>query len=510
MNYPNYLTYLIATLFLHFNASAQEPPHLSSPVHTSQIQTLNPTLQWEGNWQTNNYDIEVFICYYDEGPYANELDLNAYTLSQTIDGGDTQYEASGLMYNENSTNAAFMTVTDGGLYPGNQNKIFDNNFNVGTTLTTTVSADNEGISHIYGNIIGVLSEATGIISVETIVGNTLSQIATLNLNYTNGNIGLEGFTYNPLTKTGYVCSESNENNINDLPNFWSFNLPDQQLSGNYSLNKTNLGYNLGIADASGLYHLGQEKALAGLPVSENLLVISEFSDVVYEVTPSGNIVGNINLPGNNVMFQPEGIAYHNGNIYIASERDNQAPTQNDQYYIYTNPNHQNPIVNILNNIPVFTASTSNTTIAVSNNSLQSNTQYCWTVSSNINGTIVESEVFSFTTPSIAGCTNPLACNYNVNADIDNGSCIITYSACTTAGGNNGIYNSNCACNCISTTFLSGNISSNTFHVSNFVKSDGSVLNGENVIFKAGNYVELLPGFEVDQNSMFLAEIVSCQ
>ena len=37
---------------------------------------------------------------------------------------------------------------------------------------------------------------------------------------------------------------------------------------------------------------------------------------------------------------------------------------------------------------------------------------------------------------VNGCTNPLAINYNINANVDDGSCILPVYGCTNPGANN--------------------------------------------------------------------------
>lgn len=66
------------------------------------------------------------------------------------------------------------------------------------------------------------------------------------------------------------------------------------------------------------------------------------------------------------------------------------------------------------------------------------------------------------------------------------------------------------CICINDLTLNGYILSDTYTANNILSSDGEISYGEIVIFQAGNYVELLSGFEVDPTSTFTAEIDSCQ
>ena len=50
----------------------------------------------------------------------------------------------------------------------------------------------------------------------------------------------------------------------------------------------------------------------------------------------------------------------------------------------------------------------------------------------------------------------------------------------------------------------------TYHVSEFLKSDGNVAPGNFTIFKAENEILLMPQFTVPQSAVFEATIESCQ
>ncbi len=66
--------------------------------------------------------------------------------------------------------------------------------------------------------------------------------------------------------------------------------------------------------------------------------------------------------------------------------------------------------------------------------------------------------------------------------------------------------SNCL---INQTFSSHPVITEVFQVSNVITSTGVVLNGADITYYAGNYIDLLPGFEVELNADFLADMVPC-
>lgn len=62
---------------------------------------------------------------------------------------------------------------------------------------------------------------------------------------------------------------------------------------------------------------------------------------------------------------------------------------------------------------------------------------------------------------------------------------------------------------ISQNFSSHPIITEIYEVSNHITSTGVVLNGSDITYHAGLYIDLLPGFEVELNAEFLAEMVPC-
>ena len=53
------------------------------------------------------------------------------------------------------------------------------------------------------------------------------------------------------------------------------------------------------------------------------------------------------------------------------------------------------------------------------------------------------------------------------------------------------------------------VADGNYEVSDFIHSKGLIMNGTDVRYQAGNYIDLLPGFEADLGSMFLARIDGC-
>jgi len=78
--------------------------------------------------------------------------------------------------------------------------------------------------------------------------------------------------------------------------------------------------------------------------------------------------------------------------------------------------------------------------------------------------------------------------------------------CTpTIGGGGGGGNNGCQTNLV----LNNNITDGTYQATNSVSSNGNINTNNNVNFQAGNYIDLLPNFNVPVNTDFTAKILNC-
>lgn len=64
-------------------------------------------------------------------------------------------------------------------------------------------------------------------------------------------------------------------------------------------------------------------------------------------------------------------------------------------------------------------------------------------------------------------------------------------------------------NCLTSYNLTGVLNSQTYNASNYIESDGIVVNGSTVVLQAGNYIDLNSDFEIQLGADFTAEIVAC-
>jgi len=202
--------------------------------------------------------------------------------------------------------------------------------------------------------------------------------------------------------------------------------------------------------------------MSATKAGEHLLLLSEESSLLLEIDLKGNLISKYEMDVNDLpnlnndgFFKAEGITYTDGVIWVASEGYAQIPAF---YYGFVNPNHQNPRTVIKKTVYQKSNLTS-TAHTLPNYFFDSNTHYCWKIKAKKNdGTTVESAYYNFTSQSqVKGCTDPNACNYNPNANEDNGSClqddcrglcggnVTSGSPCTITTFHDGLYDSNCNC-----------------------------------------------------------------
>lgn len=98
------------------------------------------------------------------------------------------------------------------------------------------------------------------------------------------------------------------------------------------------------------------------------------------------------------------------------------------------------------------------------------------------------------------CNNTANCAFAINV-ID---------GCSNGGGNNGNGNSNLdPCDAINMT-LTGNIISETYNAEELIGASGTVQSYSNPVLKAGQEIELMPGFELKAGATLEATIEDCQ
>jgi len=135
-------------------------------------------------------------------------------------------------------------------------------------------------------------------------------------------------------------------------------------------------------DVAGLYHMSLNDAFSATPAGEHLLLLSQESNTIYEIDLNGNLISQLpfNLSGilgsyTNGFFQPEGITYKDGVIWIASEGKNNNPAK---YFGYKNFGYQAPYA-ATTNVVYSKNSVNGTQLTVPACTLKNGTEYCWKV-----------------------------------------------------------------------------------------------------------------------------------
>jgi uncharacterized protein YjiK len=144
------------------------------------------------------------------------------------------------------------------------------------------------------------------------VNKTALQGASLGANLGDGgggNIGIEGISYDPRTGTFVVVKEKSPQAVNQA----SINFP----AGTASVTSLFNPAALGVTDLSDVQVLATVPSLLGGPDADNLLVFSQESRRLLEVTRTGTVLSFFDLP---LVGDAEGVTVDgDGNIYIVDE-----------------------------------------------------------------------------------------------------------------------------------------------------------------------------------------------
>jgi len=211
-----------------------------------------------------------------------------------------------------------------------------------------------------------------------------------------------------------------------------------------------------------------------MKVSLNLLLLSQEDATIYEIDLDGNLISQKILDVNGAIanysdgfFQPEGITYNDGKIWVASEGFS---NKTAKFYVFENSNHINPTSNLSSNVLTQNNITS-TQWQVPECILKQNKSYCWKVTGHRNnGSTAVSEIFNFYT-QFQNEDCGAVCPYNINH-----------------------YNN---------TPLS-----DSYYAENRLTSSASTNNGNGLLkYYAGNRITLEEGFHADER--FSAYIEDC-
>ncbi|MBD2177503.1 SdiA-regulated domain-containing protein [Pseudanabaena sp. FACHB-1998] len=220
------------------------------------------------------------------------------------------------------------------------------------TLNTGLFADTEGLTYVGNGQFVIADERVRTANLFTYAaGTTLtaSNVQSVKLGTTVGNIGLEGITFDPLTN-GFIAVKE-ENPLGVFQTTIDFTALTASNGSPTTVNSTDL-FNPSL---TGLSDFADVFAFSNLsPTSDRLLILSQASGKVVNVDRAGNISSSLTIvsaPGNGLTVIDQGFegltVDKNGILYLTSENGGTAP-QLSVYAPSTVPN-QAPTAVVLNN-----------------------------------------------------------------------------------------------------------------------------------------------------------------
>jgi predicted extracellular nuclease/uncharacterized protein YjiK/Ca2+-binding RTX toxin-like protein len=235
--------------------------------------------------------------------------------------------------------------------------------------------DTEGLTYIGGGKFVLIEERDRQANLFTYVpGTTLtkSNVQTVKLGTTVGNIGIEGISYDPLTN-GYVAvKEISPEGI--FQTGIDFAAGTATNGSPTTVNSTDL-FNpalAGLADFADVYALSNLSSLGGLSEYGNLLVLSQESGKIVNIDRTGTISSSLTIaadPGNPLSVadqQHEGLTMDkNGFLYVVSENGG-GDIDHPQLWVYapasaTYANQAPVAVSLSNTTPSLAENTSTAT-----------------------------------------------------------------------------------------------------------------------------------------------------
>ncbi|MBC1239950.1 SdiA-regulated domain-containing protein [Nostoc sp. 2RC] len=189
--------------------------------------------------------------------------------------------------------------------------------------------DTEGLTYIGGGKFVLIEERDRQANLFTYVPNTTltkSDVQTVKLGTTVGNIGIEGISYDPLTSGFIAVKETQPQGI--FQTNIDFAASTATNGSPTTVNSTDL-FNPALAnllDFADVYALSNLSSLNGQADYSNLLVLSQESGKIVEIDRSGNIYSSLTIvsnPGNPLSVVDQGheglTMDKDGYLYVVSE-----------------------------------------------------------------------------------------------------------------------------------------------------------------------------------------------
>lgn len=181
-----------------------------------------------------------------------------------------------------------------------------------STMRLTGFDDTEGLTYLGGGRFVIGEERLqDVYQLDYVAGGSAarSSLAAVSLGPTVGNVGVEGFSLDPLTGQLVVVKEKSPQAIYSA----SVNFANGTSSTNPLFTP-----GLGVLDLADVQVLSTVASLRGTSDQDNLLVFSQESALLMEVTRSGQILSQFDFSA--IATDAEGVTIDGmGNIYIVGE-----------------------------------------------------------------------------------------------------------------------------------------------------------------------------------------------
>jgi uncharacterized protein YjiK/phosphodiesterase/alkaline phosphatase D-like protein len=272
-------------------------------------------------------------------------------------------EASGVTYNWD-TNTLFV-VGDGGTAVAQVTKtgqlVDSMTLAPGSSPQGTDFFDPEGIAYVGGGKFVLVEERDRQASLFTYAAGGIlhkSDVQTVKLGTTIGNIGLEGLSYDPQTSGFIFVKEADPLSVFQTGiDFVAKTATNGSPTATSSTNLFNPAL-ANLADFSDVFALSNLPSLNGQPDSSHLLILSQESGQIVNIDRAGNVSSTLTLvsdPGNPLSIAEqthEGLVMdRDGNLYVVSENGG-GDVDHPQLWVFAPSTAQNkaPTAIKLNNV----------------------------------------------------------------------------------------------------------------------------------------------------------------
>lgn len=179
-------------------------------------------------------------------------------------------------------------------------------------MTLTGFDDTEGLTYIgEGTFVIVEERLQDVYLIEYVAGGSVDRsiLPSVSLGDTVGNIGLEGISYDPIGGGYVTVKEKSPQGVFQAELDWSG--PAGSMTSLFTPR-------LGVLDLSDVAVLTTVPSLVGTSDEDNLLLFSQESAILLEVTPSGTALSSFSFGG--IATDAEGVTIGpDGTIYVVGE-----------------------------------------------------------------------------------------------------------------------------------------------------------------------------------------------